>query len=425
MSRPSVRVLRGGAIALAAFGAALLYYGDSLRRVAADDLREASFRSVSRTRALDQLAASDPADAAMVDRWLSDARGDAERGALRALRDCLSSAESDCASMLDEARAHYASDLQDRWSAASEQNERADIALLLALVAFLGGIALALSTSRQPAPLAVEEPEPPVANPAVEALLKQRLEDLYAARLRAFESERFAAYGELAAGLSHGLKTPLASIRAAAQVAVRRLGDEHPATPQLRDVIAEVDGLVEQVKRFLQATGSRDPIPTRVAPAQLLAAIGSGYASEAAERGVTLDSAVAEGLGEVLVDAALLEMALRNLVENAMAVAPRGSTVVVSARPATPPSRVGLDDVAPVGDQWIEIVVSDEGPGIPREVLESGHVESKKPDGSGLGLAIARRIAARHGGALVVDTGAGSGTSVRTVLPVAAAEAPA
>jgi signal transduction histidine kinase len=49
-------------------------------------------------------------------------------------------------------------------------------------------------------------------------------------------------------------------------------------------------------------------------------------------------------------------------------------------------------------------------------------VESKKPDGSGLGLAIARRITARHGGALIVDTGPDQGTSVRVVLPAAPEE---
>jgi len=289
---------------------------------------------------------------------------------------------------------------------------------LLAAFSFVLGTVLGIFSARAPPVSGEAPPAPDGSVDAVEALLRQRLEDLYAARLRAWESDRFAAYGELAAGLSHGLKTPLASIRAAAQVAVKKLGADHAAIPQLEDVISEVDALVEQVRRFLQATGTGEPVPARVAPGQLVDAIDAGYAADAKERGVSFETEIANGLGELLVDAALLEMALRNLVENALAVAPKGSTVMVSTQVGVAPARAALDAAEPEPGEWIELVVSDEGPGIPAEVL-AGRVASKKPNGSGLGLAIARRIVARHGGALVVDTAENAGTSVRMVLPAA------
>jgi signal transduction histidine kinase len=416
--------LVAGAIVLTVAGMMLVNHGHGLDRDALHGVEEGSFHAVSRTRGVDQMAAEGRVDGELVRSWVREATGADEREVLERLLSCEPGAPCDDA--FRAAREHYAAALEDAWASSAEAADQGRTFLTAGVASFIAAIVLAIvavgrasRVSRVSPPADDESLE---ANPAVEALLRKRLEDLYAARLRAWESDRFAAYGELAAGLSHGLKTPLASIRAATQVAIRRLGADHPATSQLYDVIAEVDGLVEQVKRFLAATGSGEPVPARVAPGHLVEAIETGYASEAETRGVTLDCAVADDLGEVLVDAALLEMALRNLVENALAVAPDGSEVRVSAGWTEPPSRVGLDDVAPAKGRWCEIVVADEGPGIPAEVLGKGPVESKKPDGSGLGLAIARRITARHGGALIVDTGPDQGTSVRVVLPAAPEE---
>jgi signal transduction histidine kinase len=419
MSSPSAFVR--SAVVLAVVGAGLTYRADDLGGEAIARLEGGTVRSVSRTRALDQMLANHAVDHDLVRSWIDETEVTEERGVLGELIACDS--DDACDEAIGDAKEHYAATLQEEWAAARRERDTGAIFLVAGVASFVAAIFLAIAAARRaseaPQPIEAESME---ANPKVEALLRKRLEDLYAARLRAWESDRFAAYGELAAGLSHGLKTPLASIRAATQVAIRRLGADHPATPQLYDVIAEVDGLVEQVKRFLAATGSGEPVPARVAPGHLVEAIEAGYANEAKTRGVTLSCEVADDLGEVLVDAALLEMALRNLVENALAVAPEGSEVRVHAGWTEPPSRVGLDGVAPGKGRFCEIVVADEGPGIPAEVLGGGPVESKKPDGSGLGLAIARRITARHGGALVVDTGPDEGTAVRAILPAAPEE---
>ncbi len=416
-----------GVIALALAGAGAIFWGQTLDQRAIAGSKESAFHAVSRTRALDRMSFDETVDHDQLRAWQRDARDPQEREVLEALSACEGAAA--CDSARRRAREHYAEALERAWAASQDAADRAGWATGAGVLSLAGALLLAIASARRgvpKAPPAVSPEAPPDAEPAaqpeVEALLRRRLEELYAARLRAWESDRFAAYGELAAGLSHGLKTPLASIRAATQVAIRRLGQEHPATPQLYDVIAEVDALVEQIKRFLAATGSGEPVPARVAPGQLVDAIESSYASEAAERGVNLRCEVDDSLGEVLVDAALLEMALRNLVENALAVAPEGSTVRVYAGPTEPPSRVGLDNVAPASGRWCEIVIADEGPGIPSEALGTGPVESTKANGSGLGLAIARRITARHGGALLVDTSPTDGTSVRAVLPAAPEE---
>lgn len=332
--------------------------------------------------------------------------------------------------LLQAVRERHADVLRE--AMASTESARAKSRVLTgigALLAMCGALFGAWPGAGRPSPSASRVPEPG-AERALEGgtaaesderdlHLRSRLEELYALRLRALESDRFSAYGEIAAGLSHGLKTPLASIRAATELSLTKLGFEHPVAPHLEDALEEIDGLIEQVRRFLQASGDGEPMPTRVVLADLVRLLEGSYAPQASERGVRWRSEVEDGGAPVVADPALLEMALRNLVENALAVAPSGTTVSVAARSAEPPARAGLDQAPPPVGRWVEIAVVDEGPGIPADLVAGARRPSEKPGGSGLGLAIARRIAARHGGALEVSHGAPRGTSVHLRLPAA------
>lgn len=244
-----------------------------------------------------------------------------------------------------------------------------------------------------------------------------RTEQLFHAQMESWEKDRYSAYGEIAAGLSHGLKTPLACIRAAAQLAQVKLASGNPAAAQLEDIVSQTDALVERVRGILQAA-SATSVPVRVGPKSLLETIDREYAAAAAGQGLSWRMDVFEATWEFLVDPDLIVVALRNLVENALAAAPRGSTVSVSTRACAPPERAGLEGVAPPSGWWAEIVVADEGPGLPAGIA-AGALASTKAEGSGLGLPIARRIVARHGGVLRCESGEGGrGTRVRVMLPV-------
>ena len=279
------------------------------------------------------------------------------------------------------------------------------------------GLALALlgAGGLARAPTAQVLPPAPV---AMEAVLRQRLEQLYATRLQAFENDRYAAYGELAAGLHHGLKTPLSSVRAAAQVAQLKVGPDHPARTQLDDIITEVDGLVDQIRLFLKAAGCGASTHVDIPAEQIVRNLDKPYAEEAQRRGVRWSCSVDTGGVEVAADATLLDMALRNIVENAIDASPAGSTIALVAKPCEAPTRAGLDGTASTSGAWIELAISDQGPGIPKSVLD-GRATTSKPKGSGLGIALARRIVQRHGGALAIDTGPRQGTTVRVMLPAA------
>jgi PAS domain S-box-containing protein len=124
---------------------------------------------------------------------------------------------------------------------------------------------------------------------------------------------------------------------------------------------------------------------------------------------ITLESSVADGLPDVLVDAARIQQVLSNLVGNAVKFTPRDGSVTVRAEP--------------LGSE-VRFAVVDTGPGIPPEQLPHifGRFWQAKPSdrrGIGLGLAIAKGIVEGHGGRIWVESQVGSGSTFYFTLPAA------
>jgi len=114
---------------------------------------------------------------------------------------------------------------------------------------------------------------------------------------------------------------------------------------------------------------------------------------------------------EVLGDADQLEVALGNLVENAVVYSPSGSRVTVSAR---------SDGVT------VDVVVTDQGVGIPPEEVERiferfyrvDPARARSTGGTGLGLSIVKHVAASHGGQVRVWSVEGEGSTFTLSLPI-------
>ena len=223
------------------------------------------------------------------------------------------------------------------------------------------------------------------------------------------DRDRLAALGEMAAGLAHEIRNPLGAIKASAQY-LGEIGDEGPSgtSDEFLDIIVEeVDRLNRVVSSFLDyarpSAGKPEPIDTNAVvrrSMQLLAADFGG--------GVRLETKLAEELPRVRVDAERLRQVLINLAQNAVqAMEGRGKLEVSTA----------VREIS--GARWVEIAVSDTGPGIPQRVLQNLFVPfvTTKDRGTGLGLAISQRIVSAAGGVIDVRSAPGVGTTFAVRLP--------
>ena len=239
------------------------------------------------------------------------------------------------------------------------------------------------------------------------AELAAKIGQLTAAQAQLVQSEKLASIGEMAAAVAHGLRNPLASLRASAQFVEKHPGSA-AAGEQLNAIVAEVDRLDRRITHLL--TFSRPapfhPVPTALATVvrDVLPAFTERVRTQVVE--LTID--VPATLPDVRLDPVRLEQALTELVANALDAMPAGGRLALAATPAADGARPG-----------VALVLRDTGRGIAPEVLE----EVGKPffttraEGTGLGLATARRFVEQHGGRLTLESTKGQGTTVRLWLP--------
>ncbi|HXM38469.1 MAG TPA: ATP-binding protein [Gemmatimonadales bacterium] len=240
----------------------------------------------------------------------------------------------------------------------------------------------------------------------------QMTEQLRQSRARLVQSEKLASIGQMAAAVAHGLRNPLASLRAAAQLARHRV--EVPAArEQLNAIVEQVDRLDLRIAHLLAFSRPASFHPLRDSARALVDGALSGFSALLHERRVELELSFPAGLPEILVDPMRLEQALTELVSNALAAMPEGGRLAIAAR--TEPGETGSDG----GGVTIEI--ADSGSGIPAEILPTvcEPFVTTRPEGTGLGLAIAKRYVEEAGGRLEIASVVARGTTVRIWLPVA------
>ena len=224
--------------------------------------------------------------------------------------------------------------------------------------------------------------------------------------------EGLAAQRQFAADASHELRTPLTILQSELEIARRRprSPDEWEAVAdRARDEVVRMTALVEALLRLARTTTA--PTTAPIAARVLLDDLAARWTATAAAAEVGLELTAADEL-TVTGDADALAVAVGNLIANAIAHAPAGTTVRVDVR------RVAAQ---------IEIVVADRGPGVAAadrqrifQPFARGRTAADRRDtdrGVGLGLSVAHRIITVHRGTLRVDDEPGGGARFIATLP--------
>lgn len=226
------------------------------------------------------------------------------------------------------------------------------------------------------------------------------------------QSEKLASLGEMAAGVAHGLRNPLSSLRASAQLVLK-----HPNSPaageQLQAIIDEVDRLDRRINHLLTFSKPATFRPGAHSMEELVQAVLPTFAERLRSQGVALELALDPSLPEVAVDPMKVEQALLELIGNALDAMPDGGNLAISAGPSESGDRAS----------GITLTIRDTGRGISAEAMrEVGQpFFTTRAEGTGLGLATARRFIEQHGGKVELQSELGVGTTVSIWLPLATA----
>jgi signal transduction histidine kinase len=242
------------------------------------------------------------------------------------------------------------------------------------------------------------------------AELEAKIGQLQRTQAQLVQSEKLASIGEMAAAVAHGLRNPLASLRAAAQFALRR--PDSPSTrEQLGAIIDEVDRLDRRISHLLSFSRPAPFHMMRESVPQLIEGLLPAFAEPLRERAVELRVELPPDLPEVQVDPVQVEQALLEIISNALDAMPNGGRLAIEARAE------GNGN----GESGVAITIVDTGGGIPEQVLPSvcEPFFTTRPEGTGLGLAIAKRYVQQNGGRLEISSRPGDGTTVVVWLPAA------
>jgi PAS domain S-box-containing protein len=225
--------------------------------------------------------------------------------------------------------------------------------------------------------------------------------------------------GELAAGLAHEIKNPLAGIQGAVDILIRRRERGDPEVELLEDVRHAVGRIDETVLALLQRARPRPP---RFAAASLDEAahravlLARHHAARASSGGRQVSISFEPPPEPVVlpIDAAQIEDAVLNLILNAVEAVGGEGRVVVSVRRDAPPEAGAPAEAV--------IEVSDTGRGIDEENLMRlfSPFYTTTEGGTGLGLPSVRRIAQAHGGRVEVSSEPGRGSTFTVHLPLPA-----
>jgi PAS domain S-box-containing protein len=223
---------------------------------------------------------------------------------------------------------------------------------------------------------------------------------------RAAEFNRhLAQIGELASGVVHELRNPLAVIAGTAEILQRKIATADPLQKPLNVILTESKHLERSIAQFLNFARPFEVTAIPCRPETVAERTRKLCEPRAAAKHVTLGVTAEPGLPEFKVDPGKLAQAVVNIVNNAIDAAPANGRVAL---------HVARDDLG------ILFKVTDNGPGIHLGRNEDIFTPffSKKEGGTGLGLSVARRIVAAHGGTITFRNQEKGGLSFLLRVPI-------
>ncbi len=229
--------------------------------------------------------------------------------------------------------------------------------------------------------------------------MRRHLRDMINSRV---EIERRAALGNMAAGIAHEVRNPLATVSATLYGLKR--GESNPERVEMYD---EMSGEIERVDRtieeFLKYARPSTPKRELVLVRDTFRGLRTLTSAQVLEHDITLNLG-GDSRQELLIDPAHLRQILLNLILNAIAALPKGGLISLK--------------VVRIGDNTV-LTVADTGEGMTPDTLQKvlRPFFTTRVGGSGLGLAVTAELTRANGGQIQINSILGEGTTVTLTFP--------
>jgi len=216
--------------------------------------------------------------------------------------------------------------------------------------------------------------------------------------------ERFAALGEVSAGIAHEFRNPMGVIAGYAKLLLNSLEQNDKRMELAAGILKEIGEMNSIMDELLKFSKSE---PIKKADINLTKSIKDVIQG----MGESPDKVVFSLLDDVLIkgDETLLKQVFKNLIRNALDA---GDKVWIEVSPV----RKGLS----IQNVGVHIIVRDNGRGIPEKDINKIFMPfyTTKQGGSGIGLALVQKIVIGHGGNITVESKEGEGSTFKLFLPV-------
>ncbi len=236
---------------------------------------------------------------------------------------------------------------------------------------------------------------------------KRAKQDLWAMEAQVRRVEKLAAVGEVAAGLAHEIRNPLASMSGAVQVLKDEVSHNGDHARLMGIVLRESERISSLVNEFLMFARPQPGNKKRIFMDLELQEIVKQFQTSHSQQKIDIRTRIDTGI-PVEIDPEHLRQIIWNLLLNAAEATEGHARITVS--------------LYAQANNYACVTVSDEGCGMSEEIQQSifDPFFTRKPKGTGLGLSIVQRIVTSYDGLIDVQSRPGQGSTFRVKLPLAA-----
>ncbi len=234
------------------------------------------------------------------------------------------------------------------------------------------------------------------------------------------QSQKMEAIGNLTGGIAHDFNNILAVVIGNLDLLNMEIAEGTEAR-SLVDIAISASLKGSELTKSLLAFSRRQPLQPKLVSINQLLSTGAKMLSRAIGEAIKVQLNLADGLWPVSIDPSQLESALLNMMVNARDAMPNGGHIIIETRNTALDADYASQNPEVFPGDYVVLEVSDDGAGMPPEVLrrafEPFFTTKEKGKGTGLGLAMVFGFVKQSGGHIKIYSEVGHGTTIRIYLP--------